>query len=102
MPLSFHRWNRNRRASRERTAPGSGGVGSGPSVTQWAAAADEVGRRAATADRLARVDQRPALRLAALHKNDRPGRRGPKSVAARRQPRLEAPVGHVLRWRAAV
>src|SRR5271170_2636478 len=101
MPLSFHRWNRNRRARRERTAPGFGGVGSGPSVTQWGAAADEGDRSAATADRLARDDRRPASRLAALHKNDRPGRPGPKSVAAWRQLRLEAPVGHVLRWRAA-
>ena len=101
MPLSFHRWNRNRRACRERTALGSGGVGSAPSLIQRAAAADEGGKRAATADRLARVDRRPASRLAALHKNDRPGRRGPKSVAAWRQLPLEAPVGHALHCRAA-
>ncbi len=101
MPLSFLRWSRNRRACRERRALGSGGVGSAPSLIQRAAAADEAGRRAATADRLARVDRRPASRLAALHRNDRPGRRGPKSVAAWRQLRLEAPVGHARHWRVA-
>src|ERR1700733_3137581 len=101
MPPSFHRWNRNRRARRERTALGSGGVGSAPSLIQRAAAADEGDKRAATADRLAPVDRRPASRLGALHRNDRPGRRGPKSVAAWSQLRIEAPVGHALHCRAA-
>ena len=101
MLQSFRQRSRNRRACREQTAHGSGGVGSAPSLVQRAAAADEGDRRAATADRLAPVDRRPASRLAALHRNDRPGRRGPKSVAAWTQLRLEAPVGHALHCRVA-
>ena len=101
MPRSFHRWSRNRRACLERIALGSGGVGSARSLIRRVAAVDEGGRRAATADRRDRVDRRPASRLAALHRNDHPGKRGPRSVAAWRQLLLEALVGHVLHCRAA-